>query len=177
MGRATLLSLILASCGCASVAIAPIDRDNSGTQPLAVAPQPSASEPPEPVHPLAAESIIARGTSPDGDLDLDLTSPPFRSNTGIGELPTCSLNPVLNYLGGDNSSRCRDDAYQSMTMLGLNSAIHILRGMAGSMPRGDYQYHFHRSADFLDDMLQPDDDSTRAKQVKPPCIFTLGCNW
>ncbi len=181
MGRIALLSLLLASSGCLAVPSVQPEANVAHKSSAPAAPA-APSEPPitliyQPT-PFTGEGIIARGTSSDADGDwFDQTTSPIRTSSGLAELPTCSLNPIISVLAGDTSSRSNDDALQSMAMLGATSAIHILRAIGGGSPSNHPQNHFHRSADFLDDMLQPDDDTARMRQVRPPCYFTLGCNW
>jgi hypothetical protein len=171
LGEKALLGLMLATTGCASTTET---RSNSGS-PANVPAEPPVQvvlpnyEPP----PLTTPSIIVSGTSPEVDELLNLSLPPSRSGNGLGELPTCSINPILALLAGDTNPQRNQDAFDAMGMLVITSAIHILRriGSDGDTPA---EMHFHRSAAFLDDLLQPDDDTMRSKQIRPPCFFTLG---
>jgi hypothetical protein len=117
--------------------------------------------------------MIVRAASVEESGELDQAPPLVRLGNGLGEIPTCSLNPVINFLTGAKNSSHDDDAFETLAMMGMTSAIHILRRMGGDSS-SHAEMHFHRSADFLDDLLQPDEDVMRARQVRPPCFFTLG---
>jgi hypothetical protein len=105
---------------------------------------------------------------------LDADSRRWSGQNALGELPTCPLDPVITVLLGDPSPQTKQDAWQTMALIGLTGAIHTLRHANGDGPRGG---RFRRVADIADDLMQPDDETQPFKQVRPPFFFTLGINY
>jgi hypothetical protein len=96
--------------------------------------------------------------------------PNLQQGNGIvpGELPTYSLNPVLDLLKGNSCSRTDSEAYGTLGLLGLTGMARMMRGISsGSGSR----HHLHRVADLTDDLLEPDEEAHRGKRL--PSVFGL----
>jgi hypothetical protein len=105
---------------------------------------------------------------------LEFDTRRFPGDSALTEFPTCPLDPVIAVLLGDPSPQTKQDAWQTMALIGVTGAIHTLRHANGDGPRGG---RFRRIADITDDLLQPDDESQPFKQVRPPFFFTWGINY
>jgi hypothetical protein len=138
---------------------------------------------------LPSPAVVHRHIKPEprplcaapSNLDLQLFATALESDTrrwpgqnALGELPTCPLDPVIAVLLGDPTPQTKQDAWQTMALIGVTGAIHTLRHANGDGPRGG---RFRRVADIADDLLQPDDETQPFKQVRPPFFFTLGINY
>src|SRR5262249_20543943 len=107
-------------------------------------------------------------------IGLETDSRRWPGESALGELPTCPLDPLITVLIGDPSPQTKQDAWQTMALIGVTGAIHTLRHLNSDGPRGR---HFRHVADIADDLLQPDDETQPFKQVRPPFFFTLGINY
>lgn len=112
---------------------------------------------------------VVRGASSDGDkLDVGLDRPPLNNTLLPREVPTCSIEPVLSLLAGDASSQARQDAAQSLALMGVTGAA------AAFHRAGPGARTLHQAAGVTNDLLQPDDETTPMKKSRPPLYFTVG---
>lgn len=100
---------------------------------------------------------------------LDAGPNPQRGNGIVpGELPTYSLNPVLDLLKGNSLSQTNQEAFETLGLLGLTGMARMMRGIGTS---SGSRHRLNHVAELTDDLLQPDEEAYRGK--RPPCVFGL----
>lgn len=111
---------------------------------------------------------VTRGASSEtGPYDAGLGRTPLSNMAVDREIPTCSIEPVLSLVAGDASPQTRQDAAQSLALMGVT-------GAAAAFHRAGPARTLHQIAGASNDLLQPDDETTPMKKSRPPLFFTVG---
>lgn len=91
---------------------------------------------------------------------------------GPAPLPNYALNPVVELLTKEGTPQTRQDAFQTLGLVGLSGMVPLLHraGNGSGASR-----NWHRMGDAAEDLLQPDDQMASRRLNRAP--FTFGLEW